>query len=185
MQRFDQDFTPFSFRVPVPKINLVPPTTPAKSTTLPATKVTQSGTPSKTVQEWAPTVAPLAAQYGVPMDVALGIMDIESGGNPEAKSAMNYAGGKAIGQASGLMQIMPGNFAPGEDPMDPVTNISRGLKMLADRFKTYGNWESAAASYFGAIGKDGKPSSAADVNGVTGVAYVQRFSNARSKYASP
>jgi len=149
----------------------------AKPTAATATKpATTSPTAGSGVQRWVPTVAPLAQQYGVPMDVALGIMDIESGGNPKAVSAAG---------AKGLMQVMPMNFAPGEDGMDPVTNITRGLKMLADRFKRFGSWEKAAASYFGAADSQGNPTTAADVNGQTGVGYVRAFQNARGKYASP
>ena len=147
----------------------------AAGTPTPTPAVTAPGGTSS-VPQWVSTVAPLAQQYGVPMDVALGIMDIESGGNPNAVSAAG---------AKGLMQVMPANFAAGEDGMDPVTNISRGLKMLADRYARFGNWDSAVASYFGAIGTDGKPSMAKDINGQSGVGYVRAFNNARTKYATP
>jgi len=125
------------------------------------------------VSQWTNLAAKYARMYGVPLSVVLGIMDIESGGNPSARSKAG---------AMGLMQVMPSNFSRGENGMDPETNIRKGVEMLASRYKTYGNWDSAAASYFGAVNKEGNPTTAKDVNGVSGVDYVRQFKLASSRY---
>ena len=125
---------------------------------------------------WASLMTSLAPNYGVPIDIGMAVLDIESSGNPNAKSEAG---------ALGLMQVMPGHFQPGENPLDPTTNVSRGLEILAHNFSIFGNWDSAAAAYFGAVDAQGRPTTEADVNGVTGIEYAQRFRNARTRYAPP
>ncbi len=129
--------------------------------------------PVQGVQQWAPLVQELAAGYGVPVDVALGVMEIESGGNP---GAVSPAG------AQGLMQVMPFHFQPGEDPLDPETNVSRGLQILANAYRRFGNWDSAAAAYFGAVDAMGRPTGGRDATGTSGVDYVTKFRAARGRY---
>lgn len=63
------------------------------------------------------------------------VMAAESGGNP---AAVSPAG------ALGLMQVMPDNFAPGEDPFDPETNVRTGAKYLALMLEKAGGWQKTA-----------------------------------------
>ncbi len=130
--------------------------------------------------KWLPLVHQYGQQYGVPDDVILGIMDIESGGNPEAQGAQTK-----WGKAQGLMQIMPFHWEPGtpENVMrNPAENIKKGIEILAKNYQIYGNWQSAAAAYFGAVDANGNPTTETDANGVNGIQYVQKFENARGKY---
>ncbi len=165
--------------------------TPQTSQTSIATKApnqitlnsSEMGVPSHATEgpaKWLPLVHQYGQQYGVPDDVILGIMDIESGGNPEAQGAQTK-----WGKAQGLMQIMPFHWEPGtpENVMrNPAENIKKGIEILAKNYQIYGNWQSAAAAYFGAVDANGNPTTETDANGVNGIQYVQKFENARGKY---
>lgn len=140
--------------------------------------------PNRGVVQWFDMIRRASQETGVPERIIAATMDIESGGNAQAQSPMNYdRQGNPIGRAQGLMQVMPFNFKQGEDPMDPWTNVRRGATMLAERFKRYGDWDKAAASYFGAIDEKGNITGATDVGGVSGHGYVQRFNQALSRYS--
>ena len=168
-------------RVPAPAIG---EPAPSPAPTAPATPGAPSVPSGSGVKRWIPLVSKYTVQYGVPIDVALGILDIESGGNPEAKSPMNYNAktGAELGTANGLMQVLGGSF-------DPDQNVATGVKMLADGFKRFGSWDLAAAAYFGAIKQDDAGNWAVadwkDVGGMNGPEYVRRFNEARSRYAPP
>ena len=86
----------------------------------------------------AQQIVAAANQYGVPADMALGIAAHESGFNP---NAVNPTGG-----ASGVMQIIPSNFAALgiTDPLDPTQNIDGGMQMLATLLKQYNGDETLA-----------------------------------------
>ncbi len=73
---------------------------------------------SPSVQYWADDLMEWAAEYGLDPNAIATLMQIESCGDPRARS---YAG------ASGLFQVMPFHFAEGEDLFDPDTNAMRGL----------------------------------------------------------
>lgn len=134
-----------------------------------------SGPPSEGVQRWSSIVDEAVRQYGVPREIIMGIMDIESGGNPDAVSAAG---------AMGLMQVMPFHYGQGENGMDPRTSILRGAKILADNYRRWGDWDRAAAAYFGAIDENGRITDATDATGTTGSNYVRLFRGATSKYTS-
>jgi hypothetical protein len=132
-----------------------------------------SGPPAEGVLRWSSDVDEASRAYGVPREVILGIMEIESGGNPDARSSQG---------AMGLMQVMPFHYGQGENGMDPKTSIHRGAKILADNYKRYGDWDRAAAAYFGAIDENGNITDASDATGTVGSKYVQLFRGAASKY---
>jgi soluble lytic murein transglycosylase-like protein len=73
------------------------------------------------VQRWAPQLAAWSLSAGVDPNLAATVMQIESCGDPSARSAAG---------AIGLFQVMPFHFAAGEDPYDPDTNARRGLDYL-------------------------------------------------------
>jgi soluble lytic murein transglycosylase-like protein len=127
---------------------------------------------SSNVRRHADLIAEASAEYGVPASIIAGIMEIESGGNPSAVSPVG---------ARGLMQVMDFHFTEGENPMDPRTNVMRGAKILADNYRATGNWDKAAAKYFGAFA-NGEITEASD-GGTTGSGYVAKFNQARQGYA--
>lgn len=133
-----------------------------------------SGPPGEGVLRWREPVMAASATYGVPPEVIMGIMDIESGGNPDAVSPQG---------AMSLMQVMPFHYGAGENGMDPLVSIDRGAKILADNYRRYGDWDKAAAAYFGAIDANGNITDASDATGTTGNRYVTLFRGAASKYA--
>ena len=102
--------------------------------------------------DWTATVTPIAAQYGVPVPLVLGIIQQESGGNPNAVATA--AGDLARGGSYGLMQVSL-ETAQGFDPsvtaddlLDPTTNITIGVGYLADLLvQTNGNVDAAISGY--------------------------------------
>ena len=131
------------------------------------------GPPAEGVLRWGSLVDEASRTYGVPREIIMGIMDIESGGNPQALSAAG---------AMGLMQVMPFHYGEGENGMDPRTSVMRGAKILADNYRRWGDWDRAAAAYFGAIDENGRITDATDATGTTGSRYVDLFRGATSKY---
>src|SRR5690606_21161363 len=93
------------------------------------------------------------------------IMQIESGGNPNAISSAG---------ARGLMQVMPFHFRPGENPMDPLTNLRTATRLLRDLYTRWRSREAAAAGYFGALDRYGNITGASD-GSTTGHGYVNLF----------
>jgi cell wall-associated NlpC family hydrolase len=124
--------------------------------------------------QWADLINEEAAKYGdAPelAEVAQAVAELESGGKADAQGVVVTQGAYAGQRAQGLMQIMPGNY-PGVNLLDPRTNVQKGLEMLYARYKRYGNWDSAVAAYFGAIDANGRPTSATDDNGTSGLDYI-------------
>ena len=66
----------------------------------------------------------------------------ESGGNPNATSSAD---------ARGLLQLIPGTYSDmGGDPAnayDPVDNVQRGVKYIAQQYRDFGDWNEALAAY--------------------------------------
>ena len=133
--------------------------------------------------KWKALAESLAPEYNVPVDVVLGIIEIESGGDPGAIG--KHTGD---GQAQGLMQVMPFHWPDGtpEQVMrDPVRNMQKGIGILKNNYAVFGDWDRAVAAYFGAIDPDtGQITAWKDANGVDGFEYVRRFNAARGNYAS-
>ena len=91
---------------------------------LPATAadgILLSFNPVDPVAAWAPQIQRWAARYDLPADLITVVMTLESCGDPSARSGAG---------ALGLFQVMPFHFRPGEDPLDPEVNASRGLAYL-------------------------------------------------------
>ena len=73
------------------------------------------------VQYWSASIAQWSQQSGVDANLIATVMQIESCGNPFAKSGAG---------AMGLFQVMPYHFESGEDPFKPATNALRGIDYL-------------------------------------------------------
>lgn len=73
------------------------------------------------VQYWSGSIAKWSQQTGIDANLIATVMQIESCGDPRAKSSAG---------AMGLFQVMPYHFASGEDPYKPATNALRGLDYL-------------------------------------------------------
>lgn len=105
-----------------------------------------------TATDWSQAVAPIAAQYGVPASLVLAIIQVESGGNPNAIN--NTGGDAALGGSYGLMQMSAdtaqalGYNGPSSGLLDPTTNITLGTRYLADLLsETGGNVDAAISGY--------------------------------------
>jgi len=142
--------------------------------------VNMLNTHAPNLSQWGGHINRYSSQYGAPPAVIAALMQIESGGNPNAQSPMNIdqRTGKQLGRAAGLMQVMPFHFREGENPFDPDTNLRVAIeRVLMPNYKRYGNWNSAAAAYFGAVDAYGNPTTATDATGSSGHHYVNKFNN--------
>lgn len=80
-----------------------------------------------------------AAEYSIPQDLFLRLIEQESGWNPRAISNKG---------AIGLTQLMPDIARVlGVDPYDPKQNIYGGARYLAQQYQTFRIWRLALAAY--------------------------------------
>ena len=80
-----------------------------------------------------------AGRYGVPANIALAVARAESGYN---QAAVSGAG------AVGVMQLMPATAAGlGVNPWDEDSNIDGGVRLLAQLYSRYGDWNYTLAAY--------------------------------------
>lgn len=80
-----------------------------------------------------------AQKKGIPPDIFLRMLGVESGFNPSAVSPKG---------ASGVGQLMPGTAKElGVDPSDPYQNIEGSARYLAQQFAKFGTWPLALAAY--------------------------------------
>jgi hypothetical protein len=104
------------------------------------------------VQYWAGRIQVWAAAAGLDPNLAATVMQIESCGDPRARSRAG---------AMGLFQVMPYHFTASDDPYAPDTNALRGLDYLRRSLETaQGDPRLALAGYNGGIGVIGWPESA-------------------------
>ncbi len=100
------------------------------------------------VQYWGGKITLWAAQAGLDPNLVATVMQIESCGDPQARSRAG---------AAGLFQVMPYHFAAGENSYDPDTNALRGAGYLSRSLNTAnGNARLAFAGYNGGIGVIGR-----------------------------
>jgi soluble lytic murein transglycosylase-like protein len=88
---------------------------------------------------YLPLAKSLAAQYNIPEDLFLRLVQQESGWNPGAVSPKG---------ATGLAQLMPGTArALGVDINDPEQNLEGGARYLRAMYDKFGSWRLALAAY--------------------------------------
>lgn len=96
------------------------------------------------IQFWAASLKRWSAEHGVDVNLAATVMQIESCGNPDARSSSG---------AMGLFQVMPFHFLSNENGYNPETNALRGLDYLRRSFeRANGDAHLALAGYNGGIG---------------------------------
>lgn len=126
----------FAIRQPTP--------TPLSGTTAPVAGVGLAPFFRPEVLYWQEHILRWAAAAGVDPNLAAVVMQIESCGDPRARSTSG---------AMGLFQVMPFHFAVTDNPYNPDTNALRGLSYLARSLQTAGgNARLALAGYNGGIG---------------------------------
>ena len=100
------------------------------------------------VQYWGTAIQHWAAAAGLDPNLVATVMQIESCGDPSARS---QAG------AMGLFQVMPYHFATADNPYDPDTNALRGMDYLRRSLEAaHGDPRLALAGYNGGIGVIGR-----------------------------
>ena len=91
------------------------------------------------VDYWADDIATWSLIYQLSPDLIATVMQIESCGDPSVSSSAG---------ASGLFQVMPLHFEPGEEHLDPQTNAQAGLTFFAYLLElSGGNVAGALAGY--------------------------------------
>ncbi|HEY5729032.1 MAG TPA: transglycosylase SLT domain-containing protein [Anaerolineales bacterium] len=99
---------------------------------------------TREVQYWADDIHKWANASSLDPNLVAVVMQIESCGNPFARSSAG---------AMGLFQVMPYHFQSGENPYETNTNALRGLNYLSNSLNTaYGNVRLTLAGYNGGIG---------------------------------
>jgi len=103
------------------------------------------------IQHWGRWIQAWAAAADVEPNLAATVMQLESCGNPLARSRAG---------AMGLFQVMPFHFTASDDPYDPATNARRGLAYLKRALTAAaGDPRLALAGYNGGISVIRKPES--------------------------
>jgi len=103
------------------------------------------------VQYWSGAIQAWTAATGLDPNLVATVMQIESCGDPRARSGAG---------AMGLFQVMPYHFTDSDDPYDPDTNAKRGLAYLQRSLeKAGGQARLALAGYNGGIGVIGRSES--------------------------
>ncbi|WP_376790881.1 lytic transglycosylase domain-containing protein [Thermoflexus sp.] len=101
------------------------------------------------VQRWSTRILAWAQAYNLDPNLIATVMQIESCGDPLARSSSG---------ALGLFQVMPFHFGAGDDPLDPETNARAGLSYLAEALrKANGDVAQALAGYNGGHTIIGQP----------------------------
>ncbi len=96
------------------------------------------------IQYWSESISRWAGAAGLDPNLVATVMQIESCGNPRARSSAG---------AAGLFQVMPSHFRFGDDPYEPDTNALRGLAYLAASLQSaQGDARLALAGYNGGVG---------------------------------
>ena len=126
----------FAFRQPTPTAVMAAPADSASGGLSPFFR--------PEVLHWSDSILRWSATAGVDPNLAAVVMQIESCGDPRARSRSG---------AMGLFQVMPFHFTLTDNPYDPDTNALRGLGYLARSLQAAGgNARLALAGYNGGIG---------------------------------
>jgi hypothetical protein len=103
------------------------------------------------IQYWEKQILRWASDYNLDPNLVATVMQIESCGNPDARSSAG---------AMGLFQVMPFHFSALDNPYDPDTNARRGMAYLQrSLIAAEGNPGLALAGYNGGISIISKPES--------------------------
>jgi len=103
------------------------------------------------IEYWEHKIISWSETWGLDPNLVATVMQIESCGNPQAKSNVG---------AMGLFQVMPYHFSDTEDPYKPNINAKRGLAYLKRSLEASGgNIRLALAGYNGGLTTATKPAS--------------------------
>jgi len=103
------------------------------------------------IQFWGQEINQWAGEFDLDPNLIATVMQIESCGNPDARSSAG---------AMGLFQVMPFHFQPFDNPYDPDTNARRGMAYLKRSLIAAGGDPGLAlAGYNGGISLINQPQS--------------------------
>ena len=102
-------------------------------------------------QELLSVVMEAADKYGVPHAVALGMLAVESGGNPLARSKKDAIGiFQIITDTAKIYKMnVDKDFPENDDRSDIVKNADTAMRILSDYYKILGQWSLALVAFNG------------------------------------
>jgi hypothetical protein len=97
------------------------------------------------VSDYRALIVREARAHGLQPSLVAGLIDVESGGQPDAVSSAG---------AVGLMQVLSQEVMPGrptkEQLLDQTVNVQTGCSLLAELIQANGSQDAGLASYYGA-----------------------------------
>jgi len=134
------------------------------------------GGPTDRLSALRPLIEKSAADTGIDADLLQALIQMESGGNPQAVSRNG---------AQGLTQLMPGTARSlgVTDPFDPAQSIQGGARYLGQMLRQFPSVEQALAAYNAGPGKVSR-AGGIPINGET-PEYVSKVMNAWQKMKRP
>lgn len=121
----------------------VPTTAPPAALPTPPNSTEVSGVFTAEVRYWNDEIERWGRQYNLSPNLIATLMQIESCGNPDARSAEGKLG---------LFQLQPDQFNRRDDPLDPATNAERALEYFGEMYsRSNGDLALAFAAYHGGV----------------------------------
>lgn len=112
---------------------------------------------------WEETVSKYAGKYGVPFDIAMSVMWVESAGDQYAEGSAGEKGLYQLKEIAVLDLEQNGYGSFWDYDFSPEENIQAGIAFLDLQKKRTGNWEQAIKAYNqGQAGAKKYPGRAAD-----------------------
>jgi len=117
-----------------------------------------------------------AAKYDIPTEILFGMVEQESGWNP---NAVSKAGAK------GLAQLMPATAKELGvlDRADPAQSIEGGARYLRQQYDRFKNWGDALTAYHSGAGRVQKVKQGRSKLGPVGAAYASDVTRRANKFA--
>ena len=154
---------------------ITPPVLSAATTPAPTTATPAAGSSASTGwagSQYSATIASVASRYNIEPAILHGLIQQESGFDPNARSSSG---------ALGLTQLMPGTASSlgVSNPLEPTQSIEGGARYLSEMLSKFGgNVEDALAAY------NAGPGAVSQYGGVPPYAETQEYVNKVLGYAN-
>jgi hypothetical protein len=132
---------------PEPEFSVEPQAAPTMAAPValptPPNSTEVSGVFTVEVRYWSDEIERWGRQYNLSPNLIATLMQIESCGNPDARSSEGKLG---------LFQVQPDLFNRRDDPLDPATNAQRALEYFGEMYsRSNGDLALAFAAYHGGV----------------------------------
>lgn len=113
---------------------------------------TSSLRPDKNGNDWTSVAAERASAHNVPVELQLGLINHESGGNPYAKNAKSSAFGLGQQTDANWSDYLKRNNLQNTDRNDPYNQADATADDLSLLYKKFGSWRTATMAYYAGAG---------------------------------